>query len=233
MPAANATANAPQQDQELELRQLCFHYPGRPLFTDLQLRIGTGLTLVRGDDGSGKTTLLRLLSGQLRPQSGSITLGGLSPDCADPNWARQVAYADTSNTNATSGGSDKNADPNALSVPEWLRMQQDRYPTFNRSLWLALLEPLGLQAHLEKQLFMLSTGSKRKLLLAAAAASGARLTLLEQPFAALDQRSAQVVHQLLEDAAAQRNRIWLLADYVAPPDITLSQTIDLDPRSPH
>ena len=52
-----------------------------------------------------------------------------------------------------------------------------------------LIQAFELTPHLEKPLYMLSTGSKRKVWLAAAFASGAAVTLLDQPFAALDKAS--------------------------------------------
>ncbi len=197
----------------LEIQGLCFGYPGRPLLQHLSLRIGPGLTVVQGDDGSGKTSLLRLLAGTLQAQSGTLQLDGIALAAMD---ASQVFYAEPADTG-----------PDALSVRQWHQAVQQRYPRFNQALWATLLDTLGLLPHQEKQLYMLSTGSKRKLLLAAAAASGARLPLLEQVFAALDQRSVQVVRQLLAQACGQSDRIWVLADYQAPPDLPLAQLITL------
>jgi ABC-2 type transport system ATP-binding protein len=45
------------------------------LETDLELRRGE-ITLLKGPNGSGKTTLLLLLSGLLRPTTGSVTIDG-------------------------------------------------------------------------------------------------------------------------------------------------------------
>ena len=201
----------------LAVRQLCFGYPERRLFQNLSLHIGAGLTLVRGGDGSGKTSLLRLLAGTLQPQSGTLALDGLTPTQGHPAWASQVFYAEPGSTAQ-----------DALHVTELRTFLQSRYANFDLPLWTALLNALDLLPHQDKHLYMLSTGSKRKFLLAAAAASCARLTLLEQPFAALDQRSVQRVQELLAEAATQTHRIWILADYLAPPDLPVTQVIDLD-----
>ena len=69
---------------------------------------------------------------------------------------------------------------------------------------------------------MLSTGSRRKVWLAAAFASGAALTLLDQPFAALDKVSMGVITELLQEAAGHPERAWVVADYVAPPGVPLA-----------
>jgi energy-coupling factor transporter ATP-binding protein EcfA2 len=74
---------------------------------------------------------------------------------------------------------------------------------------------------------MLSTGSKRKVWLAAAFASGAAVTLLDEPFAALDKASINLVLELLQDAAIHATRAWVVADYEAPRGVPLALTISL------
>jgi energy-coupling factor transporter ATP-binding protein EcfA2 len=101
------------------------------------------------------------------------------------------------------------------------------HPAFDAALLPALIEGLFLEQHLHKNLFMLSTGSKRKVWLAAAAASGAPLTLLDGPFDSLDQPSINFVLQLLTEAAKQSERIWLVADYLAPVNVAATTLIDL------
>src|SRR5690606_3327636 len=53
-------------------------YPGRTVLkgVDLRLEPGESVALV-GPNGSGKSTLLKLLTGRLRPQTGTVTLGGV------------------------------------------------------------------------------------------------------------------------------------------------------------
>ena len=75
---------------------------------------------------------------------------------------------------------------------------------------------------------MLSTGSKRKVWLAAAFASGAAVTLLDEPFAALDKASIGFVLELLGDVAAHTERAWVLADFEAPGKVPLAAILDLD-----
>ena len=75
---------------------------------------------------------------------------------------------------------------------------------------------------------MLSSGSRRKVWLAAAFASGAALTLVDEPFAALDQASIKVVGELLADAAGDSGRATVIAHYEAPPGLALAMTLDLN-----
>ena len=56
---------------------LTFAWPdGVPVLTGLNLALGPGRTGLLGVNGSGKSTLLRILAGELRPQSGAVTMSG-------------------------------------------------------------------------------------------------------------------------------------------------------------
>ena len=60
--------------------QISFTYPGRDTaaLADLSLEIRDGETLaIVGENGAGKSTLVRLLTGIYRPDSGTVTIGGL------------------------------------------------------------------------------------------------------------------------------------------------------------
>ena len=92
---------------------------------------------------------------------------------------------------------------------------QPHSPHWNRQLESDLIEALGLLPHLGKQLFMLSTGSRRKVALVGLLASGATVTCLDQPFAALDASSIGVIRDFLADMADHPSRTWVVADYAA------------------
>lgn len=62
----------------LEVSHVDYYLPdGRLLLSDVGFRVGQGdhAALV-GANGAGKTTLLRILSGELRPDAGTVTTGG-------------------------------------------------------------------------------------------------------------------------------------------------------------
>ncbi len=59
------------------LCDLSFNWPnGRPVLTGVSASFGPGRTGLIGVNGSGKSTLLRLIAGELRPTSGSVTVTG-------------------------------------------------------------------------------------------------------------------------------------------------------------
>lgn len=101
-------------------------------------------------------------------------------------------------------------------------------PHWNAPLQQNLVEALDLQPHLGKQLFMLSTGSRRKVALVGLLASGATVTCLDQPFDALDAPSARAIREFLADMADHETRTWVVADYVADARLPWRRHIDLD-----
>lgn len=96
----------------------------------------------------------------------------------------------------------------------WDALRQ-RCPLWDMQLQLDLIEALDLHPHLGKKLSMLSTGSRRKVALVGLVASGATVTCLDQPFAALDASSARVIRDFLADVADHATRTWVVADYEA------------------
>lgn len=169
----------------------------------------TGVSWICGDEGTGKTTLLRLLAGDLQPQTGRVIqpAGGVF-------WInRQGAEHDHTTVDAC-----------------WMQLRK-AYPNWDDALREDLTHALDMDRHRDKELHMLSTGSRRKVTLVAALASGAAVTLLDQPFSALDAASVHVLKDFLREVATHPARAWLVADYEAPHDVPLSRVLNLDTQA--
>lgn len=200
----------------LQAQDLRFGFAGQWLPLPAQLQIPPGVTWLGGGEGRGKTSLLRLLAGDLLAPGSSLQLGGVSLHVQPAAYRQQVAWMDP-----RSGAFDQ------VSATHFFKTTAARYPDWDDALLADLTDALGLMPHREKPMYMLSTGSKRKVWLAAALASGATLTLLDEPFAALDKASIRCVLALLQEAAAHPRRAWVVADYEAPFEVPLAQIIDL------
>ena len=74
---------------------------------------------------------------------------------------------------------------------------------------------------------MLSTGTRRKLLMAAALASGAQLTLIDEPVAGLDRASIRYLCQALADTAQAPDRALVVAHYEALDGVPWRAVIEL------
>lgn len=116
-------------------------------------------------------------------------------------------------------------DQTPLQVWEALQKQS---PQWDAPLHQHLVEALLLGPHQSKRLYMLSTGSRRKVALAGLLACGALVTCLDQPYAALDGVSIRAINGILEMGADHPTRTWVVADYEAHPQLTWRQVIVLD-----
>lgn len=181
--------------------------PG-PLREGLSFRIPAGLSWITGGEGRGKTALLGLLAGTLQPSGGRLL-----------RLADSLCQPDVTD-----------AAHDATAARAWLAAWRARLPDWQDDVAHDLADAFGLAEHLDKPLFMLSTGSRRKVGLVAAAAGRAELTLLDAPFAALDARACRLLTDLLAEAAACPDRAWVVADYQRPAGLApeaLAAWIDL------
>jgi ABC-type multidrug transport system ATPase subunit len=204
-------------DTILQAHGLTFGFPQQQVFNHFSAAIPAGITYVAGDESSGKSTLLRLFAGDLTPQAGSIAIDDISQTVDLASYKKHVFWVDPG-TNAHD-----NISPN-----DYFDLQRNFYPTFDDALLLELIEGLRFGDHISKAMYMLSAGSKRKVWLAAAFASGATVTLLDEPFAALDKASINFLVAKLATTANNTTRSWVIADYEVSENLSANFTIDLD-----
>lgn len=174
-----------------------------PSMSSLQA-LPPGLIAVTGGERTGKTSLLRRLSGNLPAQPSVIVH-------ADAQWLDLDLPTQDDKT------------PQQV----WAELRPG-CPRWNVELHQELVAALKLQEHLDKKLYMLSTGSRRKVALAGLLACGATVTCLDQPYAALDLASIKVLREFLGDMADHATRSWVIADYEADPRLPWQRVISLD-----
>ncbi|MBL8349348.1 MAG: ATP-binding cassette domain-containing protein [Burkholderiaceae bacterium] len=185
-------------DTVLQVRGLRFAYPDQPaLFDGWSADIGAGLTRLQGE--AGKSTLLRLLAGALAGD-GRVVLAGRRLDTDRAAWRREACWIDPR---------DPAWDP--LRPDELMAEQQALHPGFDATAWQRHLAGFDLASHRGKSMLQLSTGTRRKVALAAALSAGCALTLLDEPTAGLDRPAIGWLEQALTEAAGEPGRAWLLA----------------------
>lgn len=197
----------------IRVQGLHFAFPQaqQPLFDRLSFALPAGVSWLGGNEGSGKTTLLRLLAGRLSPQAGSISTD--RPLQAD-ELAQQVAWHEAG---------DPTFDQSVVQD-----ILDQLVPAVARSRLAGLSAGLSLEPHLAKPLYQLSTGSRRKVFIAATLARPGPLALLDQPFTALDAPSIAFLIANFNALASSGERALLLADYLPPEGVPLASTLDLD-----
>ncbi|AGU53734.1 putative ABC transporter, ATP-binding protein [Variovorax paradoxus B4] len=215
--------NAPTLPPILQLQDLSFAYPGQPaLASGWCASVGEGVTLLHGDTGSGKSTLLRVIAGALPSASGTLTLAGARLDTEPEAYRRNVFFCDPA-----AEAFDQ------LTARACTATLSEGDAGFDAALWQVLVEGFSLAPHIDKPMYMLSTGSKRKVGLAAALASGRALVLLDEPEGALDARSIGCLWRAVESLAGHAGRAIVIAssarlDHV--PRVALAGCIELPLR---
>ncbi|MEV5546135.1 ATP-binding cassette domain-containing protein [Streptomyces sp. NPDC052309] len=166
------------------LRGASFAYEDGPAVLsglDFEVREGRALALL-GRNGSGKTTLMRLLSGGLRPQAGSLTVGGepVRYDRAGLTRLRttvQLVVQDPDDQLfAASVAQDVSFGPLNLGLPD----------AEVRSRVAGALAALDITALADRPTHLLSYGQRKRAAIAGAVAMRPRVLILDEPTAGLD-----------------------------------------------
>jgi ATP-binding cassette, subfamily C, bacterial CydC len=161
----------------------------------VELKPGARLA-VTGPSGSGKTTLLMTLAGLLTPRRGQVTLAGTPLRLIDESELRRAVtfFAEDAHVFATTVRDN-------LLVARGDCPDRDLAAALNHvglSAWLAGL-PDGLDTVLAGGTDALSAGQRRRLLLARAIISPARIVLLDEPTEHLDAVDAEPILRRLLD----------------------------------
>lgn len=186
----------------VEIRGLCFRRGERTIFEDLDLVIHQGqVTAVMGPSGSGKTTLLKLITGQLRPDAGSIRVAGEEITRLDQKGLFRLRKRMGMLFQSSALLTDLNVFDNvAYPLREHTRLS----PSLIRKLVLLKLEAVGLRGAWNLMPSELSGGMARRVALARAIALDPMMILYDEPFTGQDPISMGVLLALirqLNDAA--------------------------------
>jgi NitT/TauT family transport system ATP-binding protein len=178
----------------IEVNQLSKYFTTstRAVIADLSFALPSGASLsLLGPSGCGKTTLLRLLMGLEQPSSGSITIA--------PALAAQMSYVFQEprlvpwrtcleNVLLPLELTSRNASP---------RNNNARINRESRARAEDLLRQLGLGERLQHFPRELSGGMQMRVALARALITEPKIVLLDEPFAALDERTRFHLQDLL------------------------------------
>ncbi|MFC0518370.1 ABC transporter ATP-binding protein [Mucilaginibacter angelicae] len=161
----------------------------------LEIKDGEFLVVV-GSNGSGKTTLLNLIAGSVLPDNGVINIDGTDvtklPDYKRSQWIARVFQNPLSGTAPD------------LSILDNFRLASLRTKTKGLSVGVndafkkqvqekVASLGMGLQDKIEQPMGTLSGGQRQALTLLMSVMDSCKVLLLDEPTAALDPRSADVV----------------------------------------
>ena len=185
-------------DALVELRDIRFGYGERVILDGITLTVPRGkVTALMGASGGGKTTVLRLIGGQYRAQSGSLTFDG--QEIASLNQAGLYAVRRRMGMLFQFGAlfTDLSVFDN-VAFP--LREHTDLSESMIRDIVLMKLEAVGLRGARDLMPSEVSGGMARRVALARAMALDPQLVMYDEPFAGLDPISlgtaARLIRQL-------------------------------------
>ncbi|MDA0365325.1 MAG: ABC transporter ATP-binding protein [Chloroflexi bacterium] len=181
----------PHDEYALVVRDLAAGYPGHPPAIDgINLRVPRGeLVGLIGPNGAGKSTLFKAILGLIKPIRGEVLAFGqpiarareqiaYMPQIEEVDWDFPVSVLDV------------------VLMGRYQRFRPfARWTRADRDAAMTALDRVQLTPYAARQVGQLSGGQRRRVLTARAIARGARLLLLDEPFAGLD---AAVQHDLIE-----------------------------------
>ena len=182
----------------VELRDIRFGYGERVILDGISLTVPRGkVTALMGASGGGKTTVLRLIGGQYRAQSGSLTFDGQEISSLDPAGLYAVRRRMGMLFQFGALFTDLSVFDN-VAFP--LREHTDLSESMVRDIVLMKLEAVGLRGARDLMPSEVSGGMARRVALARAMALDPQLVMYDEPFAGLDPISlgtaARLIRQL-------------------------------------
>ncbi|MFT4241916.1 MAG: ABC transporter ATP-binding protein [Acidovorax sp.] len=183
---------------------------------------GVGFTLAAGEmlaligpNGAGKTTVFNMVGGQLKPDAGSIQLGGQELAGRTPRAIWRLGVGRTFQIAETFA---------SLTVAENVQMALIARDRRVFALWrraahhrrgeaLELLAQVGMQAQADRPCGVLAYGDVKRVELAIALAHAPRLLLMDEPTAGMAPRERNELMALARRLVAERRMAALFTEH--------------------
>ena len=191
--SGSVTGNTKNTKNAIEAENISYIYPdGTTGFRDVSLRIGEGERVaIIGANGSGKSTLLMVLSGLLKPKTGSIRIYGIEPNKKNVERIRRmvgVVFQDPD---------DFLFNPTVRDELMYVPLQLDWSAEEVERSVREYSEIFNLREILHKPPFRLSGGEKKKVEIASVLIARPRILFLDEPTANVDGKARRKIMELL------------------------------------
>ena len=184
----------------LQLDGVSKTYPGVQALAGVDFEVDAGeVHALLGENGAGKSTLMKVIAGSLRPETGSMTLGGERIDFGSPEEASQrgiaIVYQELSLVPALSVRENVLLGrwPGTAGVVNWGVLEE----TANTAL-----ARVGFTGPGDGPVARLGMAERQVVELAKALVHDARVLLLDEPTSALSDREAQRLFGIIRDLTA-------------------------------
>ena len=172
------------------------------LFKNLNFKINNKeLLVIKGANGSGKTTLLKILSGLLKPISGSIIINKKNINILKDEYFKYFEYI-----------GHENAIKTALTVRENLNFYLKIKRNLTTKNFEKAIKIFNLKDLLDIKVENLSSGEKRRVALSRLILSNSKIWFLDEPTNGLDKINTVIFFKILKQHL-QLNGLAIVASH--------------------
>jgi phospholipid/cholesterol/gamma-HCH transport system ATP-binding protein len=194
--APNPASSGSPDDAVVAVRDVHYAVDNRPIFSGANLMARRGrITAIMGPSGTGKTTLLRLITAQIQPDQGEVTVFG-------QNFAKLQSdeiYAVRKRMGMLFQNGALLTDMSVFeNVAFPVREHTDLPESLVRTLVLTKLEAVGLRGATDLMPAELSGGMARRVALARAIVMDPEVLIYDEPFVGLDPISLGFILRLIK-----------------------------------
>lgn len=183
-------------DNIIEIRGLTFYQGDRLIFDGVDMDVPRGqITAIMGPSGTGKTTLMRLITGQIKPNAGTIKVDGENISVLPRSDLYRVRRKMGMLFQSGALFTDRTVYEN-VAFP--LREHTNLTETMIRDLVLIKLESVGLRGARDMLPSELSGGMTRRVALARTIALDPEMVIYDEPFAGQDPIGMGVLLELIK-----------------------------------
>jgi len=196
------------------VQQASFSYgAGTPVLQDISFTLNKGdFAALIGPNGAGKSTLLRLLLAELHPSEGNISLFGedvrFFKNWTDVGYVAQNSTVKSSRIPATV--------EEIVTASIYSKSRNQRLSGKERRLRaMGALAQVGVEDCAKKMLGSLSGGQQQRVMIARALVSKPRLMLLDEPATGIDDKSVEMLYELLGNINRETGLMILMVTHDA------------------